>query len=235
MAWVSGSWELPAASGLVDVSGRVSVPADAAPGTYQTGYRGYGAVDISSYWLVTVLDCSTPVTVGSVAPIEVPATGPSGAAVTYTPPTATDVYGETLPVSCVPASGSPFAVGATTVTCTATEDPTGDDLSGSSSFVVTVDPYVSPKPTAASVCAATSSDVDGSAAYAKLPAKSKTAVEKTVSGLCSADLNAVAKAKPGLAKALLVAAYKLGIAALQASGYLTKAQVADLLNQVAQL
>ena len=39
----------------------------------------------------------------------------------YTLPTATDELGETPPVVCVPAPGSTFAIGKTTVTCTATD------------------------------------------------------------------------------------------------------------------
>jgi hypothetical protein len=54
--------------------------------------------------------------------ITVDATGPSGAIVTFTA-TATDpVYGNTLPVVCIPASGSTFPIGMTTVTCSATND-----------------------------------------------------------------------------------------------------------------
>ena len=52
----------------------------------------------------------------------VEATGPSGAIVTFTA-TATDpVYGTTLPVTCLPASGSTFPLGATSVVCSAAND-----------------------------------------------------------------------------------------------------------------
>lgn len=53
----------------------------------------------------------------------VEATGPSGANVTYTA-TATNPAGKPLPVSCAPASGSTFPLGATSVACTATDDET---------------------------------------------------------------------------------------------------------------
>jgi hypothetical protein len=53
------------------------------------------------------------------------ATSPAGAVVTYTNPAATDESLATVTVNCVPASGSPFATGDTTVTCTAT-DTDGD-------------------------------------------------------------------------------------------------------------
>lgn len=71
--------------------------------------------------------------------ISVAATGPSGAVVTYTPPTATDEGGGTpsATVMCSPASGSTFPIGTTTVTCTATD---GDDTNSpvTASFTVTV-------------------------------------------------------------------------------------------------
>jgi len=67
------------------------------------------------------------------------ATGPQGAVVTYTPSTATDESGDssTALVTCTPASGSTFAIGTTTVTCTATDsDDTNSPVS--QSFTVTV-------------------------------------------------------------------------------------------------
>jgi HYR domain len=65
------------------------------------------------------------------------ATGPGGAVVNYTPPTATDEGGETPTVVCVPGSGSLFAIGTTTVTCTVTD---ADDSNSPvhASFKVTV-------------------------------------------------------------------------------------------------
>jgi hypothetical protein len=71
--------------------------------------------------------------------ITVPATGPSGAIVTYTPPTAGDEGGNdpAATVACSPASGSLFPIGTTTVTCTATD---ADDSNSpvTASFTVTV-------------------------------------------------------------------------------------------------
>lgn len=51
----------------------------------------------------------------------VEATGPAGAIVTFTVPTATDNIDGVVPVTCVPGSGSTFPVGTTTVDCTATD------------------------------------------------------------------------------------------------------------------
>src|SRR5256885_5469953 len=53
------------------------------------------------------------------ADITTTATSPSGATVSFTA-TATDVVDITVPVICVPASGSVFALGSTTVNCSAT-------------------------------------------------------------------------------------------------------------------
>lgn len=71
--------------------------------------------------------------------ISVNATSPSGALVNYVPPTAADEAGDNpaATVSCAPASGSVFAIGATTVTCTASDS---DDTprTVSQAFIVTV-------------------------------------------------------------------------------------------------
>jgi len=57
------------------------------------------------------------------------ATSPAGAPVSYTNPAASDESLSTVTVSCLPASGSMFKIGDTTVTCTAT-DSDGDTNSG---------------------------------------------------------------------------------------------------------
>jgi predicted extracellular nuclease len=80
------------------------------------------------------LDTIAPV-FGPVSAVVAQATSFDGAAVTYTPPTATDNLDGVVPVQCVPESGSFFAVGSTTVMCTA------GDIAGNTattSFVVTV-------------------------------------------------------------------------------------------------
>jgi putative cell wall-binding protein len=67
------------------------------------------------------VDVTPPVFSGVPDDVTVEATGPSGAIVTYTPPTATDLVDGTVAVNCLPASGSIFALGTATVTCTATD------------------------------------------------------------------------------------------------------------------
>ena len=94
-----------------------------------------------SLFTVTVEDTTAPV-VAAHADIPVPATGPSGAIVTYTPPTATDLVGPLSPaVTCAPASGSLFPMGATPVDCSAT-DTAGN--TGHSFFTVTVQDATAP-------------------------------------------------------------------------------------------
>jgi hypothetical protein len=83
---------------------------------------------------VTAPADTTPPVLSLPANITAEATGPSGAAVTYTA-TATDLVDGPVTPSCAPASGSTFALGATTVTCSAVDDA-GNTASGS--FTITV-------------------------------------------------------------------------------------------------
>jgi hypothetical protein len=85
-----------------------------------TAKDGHGNVAMASFKVI-VTDKTPPVISGVPANIEKAATSPAGAEVTYTNPTATDIVDGTVPVMCAPASGSTFAIGETTVTCTATD------------------------------------------------------------------------------------------------------------------
>ena len=65
---------------------------------------------VSGDTLLTVTNqASTPVITPS-PDVTAEATGPSGAAVSYPNPTATDAIDGTVPVICLPASGATFAV-----------------------------------------------------------------------------------------------------------------------------
>ncbi|GAA2018516.1 hypothetical protein GCM10009740_02940 [Terrabacter terrae] len=77
---------------------------------------------------------TTPPVVTLPADISVEATG-SSTAVSWDQPTATDSVDGSRDVTCMPASGSSFSVGTTTVSCTAT-DAAGN--TGTASFKVTV-------------------------------------------------------------------------------------------------
>jgi hypothetical protein len=82
---------------------------------------------------VTVRD-TTPPTLSLPANITAEATGPSGKAVSYTA-TAIDIVDGSRPVTCDHASGSTFAIGTTTVQCTATDT---HNNTAHGSFTVTV-------------------------------------------------------------------------------------------------
>ena len=84
---------------------------------------------------VTIANTTGPAFSGVPANMTVDATQPSGGVVTYTKPTATDLVNGAVAVSCSPASGSTFAVGTATVTCSAS-DARGNTTSAS--FTVTV-------------------------------------------------------------------------------------------------
>src|SRR2546425_10034581 len=87
----------------------------------------------SGSFTVTVRDTTPPV-VSVPASMIVDATSPIGAMLTFQV-TSTDLVDSSPTVSCSPASGSTFALGPTTVSCTAT-DSSGNSASGS--FTVTV-------------------------------------------------------------------------------------------------
>jgi hypothetical protein len=99
-----------------------------------------GGLKDSGSFLVRVADTTVPKLVGMPADKNLTTGDPTGATLTYTPPTATDIADPSPSVSCTPTSGSHIAIGTTTVTCTAT-DATGNHVSDS--FKVTVT-FVSP-------------------------------------------------------------------------------------------
>lgn len=98
----------------------------------------------SASFTVTVSD-TTPPAIPAHADVAAEATGPDGAAVTFTTTAASDLVSGVVAQACAPASGSLFALGATTVTCTAT-DAAGN--SASTSFAVTVGDSTPPVVTA---------------------------------------------------------------------------------------
>ena len=80
------------------------------------------------------LPVNAPPVLALPADITVDATGPDGTSVSYSA-TATDDIDPSPVVTCTPPSGSTFAIGTTTVTCTVTDS---GGLSASGSFAVTV-------------------------------------------------------------------------------------------------
>lgn len=73
---------------------------------------------VSRSFEVTVVDTTAPVV--TVTPVTVEATSPDGAAVAYTA-TAVDLVDGTVPVTCTPAPGSVFPLGASEVECEAVD------------------------------------------------------------------------------------------------------------------
>ena len=111
-------------SGAVFPLGATTVSCTATDGAGNTGAASFA---------VTVQDTTGPqLTLPSGVAAE--ATGPDGAAATWTA-TATDAVDGAVAVSCDPAAGATFPLGATTVTCSATDDA-GNQSTGS--FDVTV-------------------------------------------------------------------------------------------------
>jgi hypothetical protein len=96
---------------------------------------------VSKSFAIVVVDTTPPTLDAVPADPVAEATGAKGAGVSFTSPTATDTVSGTLPVTCTPASGSTFALGVTTVTCSAT-DAAGNV--GSVKFTVKVVDTTSP-------------------------------------------------------------------------------------------
>ena len=142
----------------------------------------------TSTFAVTVVDTTAPV-VASHPDVITEAIGPAGATAAYTNPVATDAVDGTDPVSCLPASGSLFPVGTTTVTCNA-RDAAGNTSAPGTFAVKIVDttgPVIINTPAAilkeaigpggapASWAAPTATDtVDGTVAVTCLPASGST-------------------------------------------------------------
>jgi len=108
--------------------GATTVECEAADGQGNTGTASF---------TITVQDTTGP-TITVPSDITVSPTGASGAAVTYSAATATDAVDSSVSVVCTPASGSTFAIGTTTVECSATDD---SGNTASNTFKVTVTPF----------------------------------------------------------------------------------------------
>src|SRR5205085_9983426 len=109
---------------------------------------------------VALADDTPPVITGMPADRTVEANGPNGSVVNFSTPTANDALDGPVPVTCSPAPGANFPLGATTVTCSAT-DTHGNTATGS--FTVTVLDTTAPKlvvPADRNVYADTPSGID---------------------------------------------------------------------------
>ena len=121
------SYTAPATIDVVDV-GLVATCLPASGATFALGAHtvtcnatdGSGNAATPTTFTVTVRDTTAPA-ITAHADVNVTAAANSSALVTYTDPTAQDLVDGTRPVSCVLASGNSFPVGATTVTCSASD------------------------------------------------------------------------------------------------------------------
>lgn len=141
------TWANPTATDIV--SGNVEVTCSPASGsTFELGTNtvtctATDAHDNSSSasFTVTVQDTTAPTINNVPANQTLEATSAAGATATWTNPTAMDVVNGNRDVTCTPASGDTFAIGMTTVQCSAT-DATGN--TNTHSFTVTVQDTTAP-------------------------------------------------------------------------------------------
>ena len=115
---------------------------------------------------VTVVDTTAPEIPGS-SNLVAEATGPDGAAVTFTTPAATDLVDSNPAVSMNPASGSLFPLGETVVTVTATD---ASSNSATASFTVTVVDTTAPEIPGSSNLVAEATGPDGATVTFAAPA-----------------------------------------------------------------
>ncbi len=141
------TYTMPTASDAVD--GSVSVSATKASGSlFPVGTTTVTFIatdkagnEATTSFKVTVNDTTPPVISGVPSDIVAEATSGDGAVVTFASPTASDLVDGTVSVTCTPASGSTFALGDTTVTCTA-KDVHGN--TATKAFTVTVQDTTAP-------------------------------------------------------------------------------------------
>src|SRR5260370_28473500 len=150
---------------------------------------------------VTVTDAQAPVLSGCTNQTINTAAGVCTATATYTP-TATDNCDGSRPVTCVPASGSTFNKGVTTVSCSAS-DLAGTPNTGMCTFTITVNDNQAPVlsgctnqslNTAPGVCTATATyaptatdNCDGSRPVTCVPASGATFNKGVTTVSCSAS------------------------------------------------
>jgi uncharacterized repeat protein (TIGR03803 family) len=126
-AGVAVRWGSPTAADIVDVSVDVTcVPASRS--TFPVGSTTVtcSATDVhlnssQKTFGVTVNDTTPPELAGVPTGITAEAKNPAGADVSWPPPTSADLVDGSVAVTCVPASGSVFALGTTPVECSATD------------------------------------------------------------------------------------------------------------------
>lgn len=126
-AGAAASWPAPSADDLVD--GQVAVacaPESGAVFPYGVTAVTCSASDthgnaVAGSFAVSVIDTTPPAFDVAPADVTAEASSPAGAAVSYQPPTATDLRDGPVVASCAPAAGSEFPLGTSAVVCTAVD------------------------------------------------------------------------------------------------------------------
>jgi hypothetical protein len=77
--------------------------------------------EVIASFAITVADRTAPALDGVPSDVAMEASGPDGGVADWPAPTATDTVDGAVAVTCDPAAGSTFAIGTTTVTCSATD------------------------------------------------------------------------------------------------------------------
>jgi hypothetical protein len=121
------TYSAPATTDAVDGNG-TAVCAPASGSTFALGATtvtcnasdAAGNAAAPTMFSVVVRDTTPPV-IAAHADLSAEATSPSGAIVSYSAPMTTDAVDGTRTATCAPASGSTFSLGATTVTCNASD------------------------------------------------------------------------------------------------------------------
>ena len=160
----NGSFASAFATGLL--------PPAAAPYAITYTYAGDGNFNgAGGAGAMTVVD-TTPPTIDAHANLTAEATSASGAVVTYSAPATHDAVSGNGVANCSPASGSTFALGTTTVTCTAAD---AHNNSASATFSVTITDSTAPAITVPANITATATTPSG--ATVTFPASALDAVD----------------------------------------------------------
>jgi hypothetical protein len=153
-----------------------------------------------------------------------PVTGRDGATVFYDASAIDESDGE-VPVDCVPASGSTFGIGSTTVDCSA-RDAAGN--SATATFAVHVEL------TPAGVCSLLYEYITGSARYQALSPSRQAAVATLLSDACS-YVDAIVEGATPRQKATLVRRFERAVDGLASQRWLTAEQAATLMSLAGRL
>jgi len=202
-----------------DIDASVSVSCSPASGTFfslgstvvscfASDTAGNMAMPVSFNVTVALPPDVTPPSIAPHANISVQATDSNGAVVNYTTPTATDDRDGAVGVLCAPTSGSTFAVGTTTVNCTAsdaagnatqssfdigvyngapTPDTTAPTIASNSDIVIFLAHAVDTLATVTYTNPTATDDVDGAVAVSCTPASGSTFAVGSTTVTCTAQ------------------------------------------------